>query len=118
MHEPTSITQTRKEIEEQMVQTHLKAVLQGMIRRCPDTHQDWKDNPQEFVAWALNNGWHLGYETHRIIPNGIYSPDNCKPVTKSEHKNIHVALGYLATGKRTVKVYTKENPRPLSEREE
>lgn len=48
----------------------------------------WKDDPQAFVTWCLENGWKPGLTIDRF-PNdrGNYEPNNIRFVTKGENTN-------------------------------
>ena len=43
---------------------------------------EWKDDPESFIKWALVNGWAKGLEIDREKNNLGYSPDNCRFVTR------------------------------------
>lgn len=72
----------------------------GMMSRCYDTNNsaykwygaigvtvcdEWKNNPQAFVEWSINNGWSKGLHIDKdilckakgIYPH-IYSPETCQ----------------------------------------
>lgn len=46
---------------------------------------NWERNPDEFIKWALSNGYKCGLEIDRIDNNKGYSEDNCQFITKSEN---------------------------------
>lgn len=78
-------------------------VYRGIMSRCYDVNtytykwygavgvticSQWKDNPEAFVKWAINNGWKPGLhidkdiicEEKNISPH-IYSPETCQWIT-------------------------------------
>ena len=42
---------------------------------------EWLNNVEEFVEWALNNGYKPGLTLDRIDSNGDYTPSNCRFIT-------------------------------------
>lgn len=47
--------------------------------------EEWSENPEAFVAWAIDNGYKNGMELDRRDNDGNYSPDNCRFVTHVEN---------------------------------
>ncbi len=45
----------------------------------------WKQDPQSFVDWALANGWKRGLQIDRIDTEGHYAPENCRWTTSREN---------------------------------
>ena len=85
---------------DKMIENKLKAVLRSMIYRCNNkddkyyggkgikVYEEWKDNPELFVDWAIDNGYEEGLSIDRIDGNGNYEPNNCRWVDmKSQNNN-------------------------------
>lgn len=48
---------------------------------------EWKNDNNKFVEWALNSGYKKGLWIDRINNNGNYEPDNCRWITPKEQQN-------------------------------
>ena len=46
--------------------------------------QEWLDNPQSFLTWALENGYNDNLTIDRIDSFQNYEPSNCRFISKSE----------------------------------
>lgn len=50
---------------------------------------EWKNNPEIFIKWGIENGYKKGLEIDRIdnSDNKKYSPTNCRFVTRKQNSN-------------------------------
>jgi hypothetical protein len=49
--------------------------------------KEWKNNPEAFINWSLNNSWKLGLEIERLDNDRGYTPSNCAYVTRTINVN-------------------------------
>lgn len=48
--------------------------------------QEWRHNPENFIKWAITNGWEKGLQIDRINNDKGYTPENCRFVSGTEQK--------------------------------
>lgn len=82
--------------------TKLYHILYGMRQRCNNPNDseyfryggrgieicdEWNNNNETFLKWAIENGYKEGLSIERIDVNGNYCPENCKWIPLSEQCN-------------------------------
>lgn len=99
----------------------LYKIWKGMVKRCYNKNSigypgyggigvvvcdEWRYNYQNFLNWALENGWADGLQIDKDIkapqlPGKIYSPEYCSIVTPKQNSNNRVSsLFYQYNGER------------------
>lgn len=94
---------SKNNITHGMTGSRLLGCYKGMMSRCyreKDIHynaygkrgitvcDEWKNDKQTFIDWALSNGYSDDLTIERINVNGNYEPSNCKWIPMSEqYKN-------------------------------
>lgn len=71
---------------------------------------EWKNNCDLFIEWALNNGYKDGLSIDRIDNDGIYSPQNCRwvdNVVQANNKSTNHIIFYKGE-KYTISTFCKK----------
>jgi hypothetical protein len=50
-----------------------------------DICDEWLNDTNEFIKWAMDNGWEDGKDIHRIDNSKGYYPDNCQLLSHKDH---------------------------------
>ena len=97
--------------------------LSGMLSRCENKNNNsykyygylgikvcstWKNNPENFIGWCLDNNCRSGIDIHRLNPHKDYEPDNCILCNRKEHSEYHTNLNNI---KKELKLSMKEYER-------
>ena len=88
----------------------IASIFYGMMRRCYDpfcddyeaygekgicVYQEWIDNPLQFEAWSLNNGYEKELTIDRVNESGDYAPHNCRWVTREINSRFKSNTNYI-----------------------
>lgn len=80
----------------------LRAIRKSMIHRCYNKNNPfyktygargiivcdkWKNSLEDFIEWAISNGWKKGLSIDRIDNDKNYDPSNCHWITISENSS-------------------------------
>lgn len=100
----------------------LYRVYYGMLRRCDNPKekeyhnyggrgitvcQEWRENVERFIEWALVNGYRNGLQIDRKDNDGNYEPSNCRFITTIDNcQNTRKCVQIAALNKATSKVKT------------
>jgi len=94
----------KKSIKYSQYHTNISTIYNGMIRRCYKSHckeyrwygakgvtvcDEWRNDYQKFLDWALSNGWQKGLQLDKDIKGDgkLYSPETCSFVTALVNSN-------------------------------
>ena len=96
----------------------LYRVWSGIKKRCYDKkhpyykhyggrgiimNSSWRNFPERFIEWALENGWKEGLCIDRINNDDYYKPSNCRFVTRAEsNRNQRLLKSDNTTGYRGI----------------
>lgn len=108
-----------KQIEHSPELDRIRRIRNGMIQRCYNPNSkaykyygsrgicicdEWLNNADAFIEWALQNGYRNDLSIDRINNDGIYEPSNCRWATakmqanNQRHPKVHKPK-YLYNGK-------------------
>lgn len=64
---------------------------------------EWRNNRDDFIEWAINNGYDKSLSLDRINNNGNYEPSNCRWVNQrtqniNKRASIESSTGYVGVG--------------------
>lgn len=99
-----------------MTNTAIYSAWQSMKNRCENPNaqeyrryggrgirvcDEWSNNSEAFIEWALANGWERGLSLDRIDNDGDYEPDNCRWVTMKTQGRNRSNCCYISDGDET-----------------
>lgn len=102
-----------------MATSHLYSVWSGMKSRCYNSKNkrytqyggrgiiicdEWLDSFENFMDWAMSNGYADGLTIDRIDVNGCYCPDNCRWATWKEQGRNKQDTSYITLFGETMSV--------------
>lgn len=102
----------------------LYRVLKSAVSRC--THErskdykrygargisvcdEWMNNPELFVSWAMDNGYRAGLDLDRRDNDGNYSPDNCRFITHADNCRNKANTSMSAEMVKQIRAYAAES---------